>query len=63
MIVGFAGRPVRTLQDLQHAVAAKRPGDRVSVSWWHLGVRRQAQIVLGARSATDPDVCRASAAP
>ena len=63
VIVAFAGTPVRTLQDLQHAVAAKRPGDRVSVAWWHLGTRREAQIVLGARSATDPDVCRASAAP
>jgi 2-alkenal reductase len=63
IIVAFDGKPVRTLQDLQHAVAAKRPGDRVQVAWWHDGTRRSAQIVLGARNATDPDVCRAISNP
>jgi S1-C subfamily serine protease len=63
VIVAFDGKPVRTLQDLQHAVAAKRPGDRVTVAWWHDGTRRSTPIVLGARTATDPDVCRASSAP
>jgi S1-C subfamily serine protease len=63
IIVAFDGKPVRSLQDLQHAVAAKRPGDRVTVEWWHGAQRRSAPIVLGQRSATDPDVCRASSAP
>ena len=63
VIVAFAGKPVRTLQDLQRAVAAKRPGDRVTVEWWHGATRRSKSIVLGTRSATDPEVCRASGAP
>jgi S1-C subfamily serine protease len=63
VIVAFAGKPVRTLQDLQRAVAAKRPGDRVTVEWWHGAARRSKSIVLGTRSATDPEVCKASGAP
>ena len=63
IIVAFDGKPVRTLQDLQHAVAAKRPGDRVTVEWWHGATRRSAAIVLGARNAADPDVCNAISAP
>jgi S1-C subfamily serine protease len=63
IVVAFAGKPVRTLQDLQRGVAAKRPGDRVTVAWWHGSSRREAQIVLGERNAKDPEVCRASAAP
>jgi 2-alkenal reductase len=63
VIVAFAGKPVRTLQDLQRAVAAKRPGDRVTVDWWHGATRRSKSIVLGTRSATDPEVCKASGAP
>ena len=63
MIVAFAGKPVRTLQDLQRGVAAKRPGDRVTVQWWHGATRRTRSIVLGERSPTDPEVCRASTAP
>jgi 2-alkenal reductase len=63
IIVAFAGKPVRTLQDLQRGVAAKRPGDRVTVAWWHGSTRHEAPIVLGERNAKDPDVCRASAAP
>jgi 2-alkenal reductase len=60
VIVAFAGKPVRTLQDLQRGVAAKRPGDRVTVEWWHAGSRRTKSIVLGERIPKDPEVCRAS---
>ena len=63
VIVAFAGKPVRTLQDLQRGVAAKRPGDRVTVQWWHGATRRTRSIVLGERIPTDPEVCRASTAP
>ena len=63
IIVGFAGKAVRTLQDLQAGVAAKRPGDRVTIEWWHGNTRHTRSIVLGARNATDPDVCAASTAP
>ena len=58
VIVAFAGKPVRTLQDLQRGVAAKRPGDRVTVQWWHGATRRTRSIVLGERSPTDPEVCK-----
>jgi 2-alkenal reductase len=63
VIVAFDGKPVHTLQDLQHAVAAKRPGDRVTMQWWHGATRRSARIVLGTRNATDPNVCNAISAP
>jgi S1-C subfamily serine protease len=63
VIVAFGGTPVRTLQDLQRGVAARRPGDRVTVEWWHGASRRSKSIVLGTRNATDPEVCRASGAP
>jgi 2-alkenal reductase len=63
VIVAFAGKPVRTLQDLQRGVAAKRPGDRVTVEWWHGATHRSKSIVLGVRRATDPEVCKASGAP
>jgi S1-C subfamily serine protease len=63
VITGFDGTPVKTLQDLQHDVAAKRPGDRVTIDWWHGRTLKHASIVLGERSPTDPDVCRATGAP
>ena len=57
------GKPVRTLQDLQRDVAAKHPGDRVTVDWWHGADKRSKSIVLGERNPTDPEVCAASGAP
>jgi S1-C subfamily serine protease len=63
VISAFDGKPVKTLADLQHDVAAKRPGDHVTVSWWHGATQRHAAIVLGERSPTDPDVCRATSVP
>ena len=63
VISGFAGKPVRTLTDLQRDVAARRPGDRVTIDWWHGTTLKHASIVLGERSPTDPDVCHAIGAP
>jgi S1-C subfamily serine protease len=63
VIVGFAGKTVRTLSDLQQDVAVRRPGDRVEIAWWHGSTLHRAQIVLGEAKLTDPDVCAASAAP
>jgi S1-C subfamily serine protease len=63
VIVSFDGRPVRTLTDLQHDVAAHEVGDTVKVGWWHGRTLEHASIVLDERKATDPDVCRASAVP
>ena len=63
VIVEFAGKPVRTLADLQHDVAVRRPGDRVEIGWYHGSTLRHATIVLGEASPKDPDVCAASAAP
>jgi S1-C subfamily serine protease len=63
VIVGLGGRTIRTLGDLQRAVAAHRPGDRVTITWWRGKTRHSASIVLGERSLTDPAVCEASAAP
>jgi 2-alkenal reductase len=63
VISGFDGKPVTTLTDLQRDVAAKRPGDRVTIDWWHGTTQKHASIVLGERSPTDPEVCRATAAP
>jgi S1-C subfamily serine protease len=63
VIVEFAGKPVRTLADLQHDVAVRRPGDRVEIGWYHGSTLKHATIVLGEASPKDPDVCAASAAP
>jgi S1-C subfamily serine protease len=63
VITAFDGKPVTSLADLQHAVAAKRPGDHVTVDWWHGRTERHASIVLGERSLTDPEVCRATSVP
>jgi serine protease Do len=63
VISGFDGKQVRTLTDLQRDVAAKRPGDRVTIDWWHGSTQRHASIVLGERIPTDPEVCLATAAP
>jgi len=63
VISGFGGKPVRTLTDLQRDVAARRPGDRVTIDWWHGTTLKHASIVLGERSPTDPDVCHAIGAP
>ncbi len=63
VIVEFAGRTVRTLADLQHDVAVRRPGDRVEVGWYHGSTLKHATITLGEASPKDPDVCAASAAP
>ena len=63
VISGFDGKQVRTLTDLQRDVAAKRPGDRVTIDWWHGSAQMHASIVLGERIPTDPEVCRATAAP
>jgi S1-C subfamily serine protease len=63
VVVAFAGKPVRTLLDLQRGVAAKHPGDRVTVEWWHGATRRTKSIVLGERNPKDPEVCNASTAP
>jgi S1-C subfamily serine protease len=62
VISGFDGKPVKTLTDLQRDVAAKLPGDRVTIDWWHGTTQRHASIVLGERSPTDPDVCNATSA-
>ena len=62
VISAFDGKPVKTLTDLQRDVAAKRPGDRVTIDWWHGTTQRHASIVLGERSPTDPDVCNATSA-
>jgi S1-C subfamily serine protease len=61
VIVAFAGTPIRTLEDLQRAVSRKRPGDRVTVKWWHGATLRSRSITLGERKLTDPEVCRATA--
>jgi 2-alkenal reductase len=63
VIVEFAGKPVRTLTDLQHDVAIRRPGDRVEIGWYHGSTLKHASIVLGEASPKDPDVCAASAGP
>jgi S1-C subfamily serine protease len=63
VIVSFDHRTIRTLGDLQRAVATKRPGDTVKVGWWHGTTHHEASIVLGERNLRDPAVCRASAAP
>jgi serine protease Do len=63
VIVEFAGKPVRTLADLQRDVAVRRPGDRVEIGWYHGSALRHATIALGEAKPTDPDVCAASAAP
>ena len=60
VIVGFAGKPIRTLEDLQRAVSLKRPNDRVTVKWWHGATLRSRSITLGERNLTDPEVCRAT---
>jgi 2-alkenal reductase len=60
VIVAFAGKPVRTLEELQRAVALKSPQDRVTMKWWHGGTLRSKSIVLGERNLTDPEVCRAT---
>jgi 2-alkenal reductase len=63
VITALDGKPVKTVTDLQHDVAAKRPGDHVTVAWWHGKTERHASIVLGERSPTDPEVCRATTVP
>ncbi|MEO9175664.1 MAG: trypsin-like peptidase domain-containing protein, partial [Gaiellales bacterium] len=63
VIVGVAGKTVRTLADLQQDVAVLHPGDRVRIDWWHGSTLRHAPIVIGEAKLSDPDVCRASAAP
>jgi 2-alkenal reductase len=63
VIVGFAGKTVRTLADLQQDVAVLHPGDRVRIDWWHGTTLHHAPIVLGEAKLSDPDVCKASAAP
>jgi S1-C subfamily serine protease len=60
VIVGFAGKPIRTLEDLQRAVSLKRPNDRVTVKWWDGATLRSRSMTLGERNLTDPEVCRAT---
>jgi S1-C subfamily serine protease len=61
VIVGLAGKTVRTLADLQQDVAVLHPGDRVPIEWWHGSTLHRAQIVLGEAKVSDPEVCKASA--
>jgi 2-alkenal reductase len=61
VIVGIAGKTVRTVADLQQDVAVLHPGDRVPIDWWHGSTLHRAQIVLGEAKVSDPDVCKASA--
>jgi S1-C subfamily serine protease len=63
VIVEFDGKPVRTLTDLQHDVAVRRPGDSVELGWYHGSTLKHKSIVLGEASPKDPDVCAASAGP
>jgi hypothetical protein len=49
VIVGFAGVPVKTLEDLTFALRARRPGDRVEVRVLREGAERRLDAVLESR--------------
>jgi hypothetical protein len=49
VVVGVDGRPVRDANDLGDLVAAKAPGDKVSVELYRGGAKKTIEVTLGKR--------------
>jgi S1-C subfamily serine protease len=49
VITAIDGEQVTTAEELQRAIDAKKPGDKVSIEYWRSGDSHTVEVELGTR--------------